>query len=253
MSNKSTVELGIEESKKLRPGSEHYRAYVGPPAHYDYMGATQFSLLFMLGIREEHHVLDLGCGSLRAGRFLIQYLLPNRYFGVEPNDWLWKKAIETEIGQDIIKIKKPKFSKTPSFDIENLSKGRFNFIIAQSIFSHTGNDLFKQALEQSAKSLKPNGQFIFTVLDEKTKAYGNRMRGDQEKGWIYPECVTFEQAQVAELCASFGIHVQRLNWFHPRQSWYRGVLNRRRLLSDNDLNNMGTGKPVLDNRFPTHP
>ena len=62
-----------------------YRTYVGPSEQYDFMGATQFRLLTTLGLREHHSVLDFGCGSLRAGRLLIPYLLPGRYYGLEPN------------------------------------------------------------------------------------------------------------------------------------------------------------------------
>ena len=52
MIDSTPLENDIEHSKQLRAGSEHYRAYVGPPKQYDFMGATQFALLFLLGLRE---------------------------------------------------------------------------------------------------------------------------------------------------------------------------------------------------------
>jgi len=58
---------------------------VGPDADYDLLRALQFRLLCALGLREHHSVLDVGCGSLRAGRLPITYLAPGRYFGIEPN------------------------------------------------------------------------------------------------------------------------------------------------------------------------
>src|ERR1700722_19889133 len=66
----------VEEIAQLRPGDPHYMAYVGPPTHYDFMGATQFRLLCALGLRAHHTLLDFGCGSLRAGRFFLTYLDP---------------------------------------------------------------------------------------------------------------------------------------------------------------------------------
>ncbi|MEM7167233.1 MAG: hypothetical protein AAF581_17355 [Planctomycetota bacterium] len=69
----------------LRAGDPHYRAYVGAPGQYDFMGATQFRLLCTLGLRGHHRLLDFGCGSLRAGRLLMTYLEEGRYHGVEPN------------------------------------------------------------------------------------------------------------------------------------------------------------------------
>src|SRR4051812_31216030 len=62
----------------------YYRLTVGNRTRYDLMGATQFALLFALGLRESHTVCDVGCGSLRAGRLLIPYLEADRYCGIEP-------------------------------------------------------------------------------------------------------------------------------------------------------------------------
>jgi hypothetical protein len=66
-----TRNLTPDEAASLPAGAAHYRAYVGPPDRFDFMSATQFSLLFALGLREVHRVLDFGCGSLRLGRLLI--------------------------------------------------------------------------------------------------------------------------------------------------------------------------------------
>ena len=52
-----------------------YREYVGTSERYDIGGAIQFNLLTTLGLREHHRLLDVGCGSLRAGRLFIPYLL----------------------------------------------------------------------------------------------------------------------------------------------------------------------------------
>ena len=91
----------------LKHGDKHYRAYIGPPLQYDFMGATQFRLLCSLGLRAHHQVLDLGCGSLRAGRFLINYLEPGNYCGIEPNKWLIDEGIKEQVGDSLIVIKKP--------------------------------------------------------------------------------------------------------------------------------------------------
>jgi hypothetical protein len=57
------------------------------------MGATQFRLLTSLGLREHHSVLDFGCRSLREGRLLIPYLLPGRYYGLNPTTGLLKMEL----------------------------------------------------------------------------------------------------------------------------------------------------------------
>src|SRR5262245_8442272 len=121
----------------LNAGDHHYKAYVGPPLQYDFMGETQFQLLCALGLSAEHSLLDFGCCSLRAGLFFIMYLEPGRYCGIDPNKWLIDDAIANQTGQDFIQIKKPRFDYNDQFQVDVFST-RFDFILAQSIFSHTG-------------------------------------------------------------------------------------------------------------------
>ena len=111
-----------------------YKSYVG--GDYDVKGAMQLSLLYSLGLRAEHRLLDIGCGSLRAGRFFIFNLNPEGYTGIEPNTWLIDEAIEKEIGRDVLDIKKPIFVHNDQFDVSGL--GAFDFVLANSIASHTG-------------------------------------------------------------------------------------------------------------------
>ena len=51
-------------------GSHIYRAFVWPAEKYDVVSAMQFNLLTFLGLREYYYLLEIGCGSLRGGRFL---------------------------------------------------------------------------------------------------------------------------------------------------------------------------------------
>src|SRR5687768_2590652 len=84
--------LAIQTPDEARQ-SQEYRTHTGDEELYDVRAALQFNLLTMLGLRDEHYLLDIGCGSLCAGRLLIPYLRPGRYFGIEPMEWLVKKGI----------------------------------------------------------------------------------------------------------------------------------------------------------------
>ena len=99
----------------LRSGAAHYRAYVGPPADYDLIAGQTLGLLFAAGLRETHTLLDLGCGSLRAGRLLIPYLRPGHYYGIEPNRWLVDEGIARELGADLVARKRPTFRYVDDF------------------------------------------------------------------------------------------------------------------------------------------
>jgi SAM-dependent methyltransferase len=204
------------EAAALPPGAAHYRAYVGPPAQYDFMGATQFRLLTSLGLREHHRLLDFGCGSLRAGRLLIPYLLPGRYHGVEPNRWLIEDAIARELGRDLIEVKKPKFRHEDDFSAAHFGV-QFDFILAQSVFSHAGRDIVAKALASFRDCLAEGGLILATFIPP---AMLGKVEESRIEGWIYPECVTYRTNTVMDLISSAGLAGRDLPWFHPRQRWF---------------------------------
>ncbi len=198
----------------LDAGSLHYKAYVGPPNRFDFMGATQFSLLFHMGIRDYHKVLDMGCGSLRLGRLLIPYLRESGYFGIDPNQWLIEDGIKNEIGQDAIDLKKPHFDHNTEFNCEVFEE-KFDFIIAQSIFTHTGPDCFSAFLESSKNSLVSDGIALFTYIPTDDPGFIV-----PANGWHYPECVSFHHDYVENLVLKTGLVGRHIPWFHPASNWY---------------------------------
>jgi hypothetical protein len=94
-----------------------HRAYVGKPDEWDLVAARQVTLLLAAGLRDNHLLADVGCGSLRAGRMLIPYLHPEHYFGVDPNGWLVEEGIEHELGRDLVRIKRPTFRFVDDFSL----------------------------------------------------------------------------------------------------------------------------------------
>jgi cyclopropane fatty-acyl-phospholipid synthase-like methyltransferase len=179
------------------------------------MGATQFRLLTTLGLRETDHLLDFGCGSLRAGRLFLPYLLPGHYYGVEPNQWLLEHAIANEIGQDMIRIKRPSFLHTTDFRVDGFAQ-QFDFILAQSIFSHCGIDLIATALANFKAALAEHGLVLATFIQTETAA----MQEFKGEGWIYPHCVAYNAETILRTARNAGLHAIRIPWFHPRQHWY---------------------------------
>jgi SAM-dependent methyltransferase len=209
-------DLSDEDAKKLPPGAKHYMAYVGPPHQYDLMGASQFALLITLGLRDAHRVLDFGCGSLRLGRLLIPYLARGKYTGLEPNKWLVTDALDRQLGREIVRVKGPHFFYHDDFRADRCG-GHFDFIIAQSIFSHAGADLITIALSSFFSALLDRGLVLLTVLHPGQ----NGVPETSESGWFYPACVAHRPETLACIFANAGFpHFRVLPWFHPRQTWY---------------------------------
>ncbi len=166
----------------LQAGAAHYRAYVGPPEDYDLVAAMTFGLLTTLGLRQHHTLLDIGCGSLRVARLLIPYLNAGGYVGIEPNRWLVEEGITKELGSSLLEIKRPAFHFSDSAKDLN-APARFDFAVAQSIFSHTGPDLLRDWLGRVANLMKPAGALAATFLIGEADP--------TQSGWIYPDCVYY--------------------------------------------------------------
>jgi SAM-dependent methyltransferase len=196
---------------RLKVGDHDYRAFVGPPDQYDLMGATQFSLLYALGLRSDHRLLDIGCGSLRAGRLFIAYLRPGGYAGLEPNKWLVDEAIEKELGRDVLDLKTPTFVHNEQFDISGL--GVFDFIVAQSIASHTGPSMTRRLLRSIREGLTPSGTAVVTFMH-------SRRVDNATEGWSYPDCVLYRRKTIDSWIRGAGLKGVPIAWFHPRQSWW---------------------------------
>ena len=59
-------DMSAEESRALQPGDLHYRAYVGPPDRFDFMGATQFTLICGA------NAFDIVCVSICSAAFDVE-------------------------------------------------------------------------------------------------------------------------------------------------------------------------------------
>lgn len=208
--------------KGLQPGDRHYRAYVGQVANYDVVSAIQFNLMTSLGLREFHRLLDLGCGSLRGGRLFIPYLRPGHYYGIEPNEWLLQEGIAHEIGAELIALKQPRFAHNDDFSLEVFdADASFDFILAQSIFSHAGLTQIRRCLTSARNVLKPCGLLVAN--------FGEREEDQAVDEWVYPGLNFFRWSTLAALCAELGLHCRKLDWPHHLLTWFVVAIDLRRI------------------------
>ncbi len=186
-----------------------FRSFVGPEEKYDLFSAVQFNLLTNLGLREYHSLLDIGCGSLRAGRLFIPYLLRGRYFGIEPQEWLVKEGISKQLGQDMIDLKRPSFVFDDNFSLTRFEQ-KFDFLLAHSIFSHATQAQVRRCMEEAAKVMDDTSLFAATFV-EGEKDY----TGDKWTIWVE---YTFDFIKRTAL--EQGLSVRRLDWPSPDlQQW----------------------------------
>jgi Methyltransferase domain len=197
---------------KVWAGAHDYRAFVGDTQTYDIFSHMQFSLMTLLGLRQEHTLLDIGCGSLRAGKLFVMYLQPDRYFGIEPEQWLVEEGIERELGRELADRKRPRFLFDRNFSCSSFGVA-FDYIIAQSIFSHASLAQIQRCLSQVRASMKDTSLFAASFVE-----------GDDDyagEAWVYPDTIRYRATTIERLAAEAGLACRRLDWFHiGGQAWF---------------------------------
>ncbi len=208
----------VDKGAGLQPGAEHYRAFVGPPEDYDLLSALQIGLLFALGLRESHHLCDVGCGSLRAGRLLMSYLEPGHYWGLEPEEWAVEAGIAEELGQEFVDLHRPQFRFAGDYGVSAFDQS-FDVVLAQSVFSHTYADDAATLLRETSAALAPDGVLVATFYERDARS-AHLPDPAEGSGWSYPGNVAYKWGQFAELASAAGLAIARLDWHHPRQIWF---------------------------------
>jgi hypothetical protein len=132
------------------------QVYVGNvDQNYITVGQLQLELLKMNGCQPASSVLEIGSGCLVAGRPIMQYLMPDRYVGIEPNGWLLE-AVKEGLPDTValIEEKRPLFLDVTDFDAS--AAGRtFDFVISHSILSHAACWQYPLFLASIKKILAP--------------------------------------------------------------------------------------------------
>jgi len=145
----------------------NYKEFVGPVNVYEYHGLLQKELLLCLGLKPYNTVLDVGCGGLRLGRLLIKYLDSSKYTGIEPMKSVLIQAIQKELDNEIIQIKKPKFLIYSDFNFRDNNNSLIpiqDFIIAFDVFFHCGKNQLELFLKNLSKISNNKTKTIVSVM-----------------------------------------------------------------------------------------
>jgi ubiquinone/menaquinone biosynthesis C-methylase UbiE len=200
------VDFDEHIGSELIDGRGH-REYVG--GHWEAIGRLQFQFMIEQGLQPQHVLLDVACGSLRAGVRFIPYLETGHYLGLDINQQLVDIGIEHELGQRLYALKKPELVISDSFEFSRFSK-QPDFAIAQSLFTHLIEPEILLCLRNFRKVAKPNVRFYVTFF-ESDRPFKNPERSDTHVGF----CYTLDQ--MTKMADASGWAVRYIgDWKHPR-------------------------------------
>ena len=147
---------------KLSPRSSTRRAaLVGRPDQWAIQRRFQFDFLTSRDLRPEHRLIDIGCGTLRGGIPLIEYLETGNYTGVEVR----AAALEAgrkELRERGLEHKQPRL--VHATDPRQIEPGApFDFAWAFMVLIHMPDDVVDAYLRFVSQRLTETGEFYANV------------------------------------------------------------------------------------------
>jgi SAM-dependent methyltransferase len=174
--------------------------------HWEEMGQLQSDFLIKQGLKPHHTLLDIGCGTLRGGRFFIRYLNAGNYTGMDIS------AGAIEYGQKLLveeglSDKNPRLlvNKNKDLKFHEFPGEKFDYLLAQSVFTHLKPEHIEECFQCVGNVMKENSIFFFTY------AKNDDFMNHSQKDFRYP--YSFFEG----LSAKYGFEIENhaANYPHP--------------------------------------
>jgi SAM-dependent methyltransferase len=131
----------------------------GLPSDFERMGRAGFELLFAEGLQPNSKLLDVGCGALRVGYWVMRFLDPDSYFGIEVRQDMLRVGLEEVVEPGVVERANARFSHNDEFDFSVFGE-RFDFVFARSIWSHASKTQISAMLASFAATTAPGAVFL---------------------------------------------------------------------------------------------
>lgn len=187
-----------------------HRAFVGGEGKlWDEIAALQLNFLKSEGLQTKHTLVDVACGSLRAGRLFIDYLNEGNYLGIDKEINLIIHGVAEELGIKNFVGKKPEFVVSGNFDFSGFSR-RPDYAIAQSLLTHlTAEDIYR-CFKSLRNFIADEGKFYATFFEVQSPKDNYRVSDAID-------CFFYSREQMSLLAEIAGWNMQYIgDWGHPR-------------------------------------
>lgn len=133
---------------------------------WDEIGQLQLDFLVARGLMPRHRLLDVGCGSLRAGVKLIRYLDPGHYAGIDLHELLLDAGYDIELVNEGLSHKLPRSNLWADGEFDfSWCPMQIDFALAQSVFTSLPLNFLRVCLERLPLFVVPGGKFFVSIFE----------------------------------------------------------------------------------------
>ena len=137
-----------------------HRDIVG--GRWEETGLVQMQLLLAAGLDPQHHLVDIGAGSLRLGCRAVPYLLPNHYWATDLSGALMRRGYDQELA-DKTRLFPDHLIEDANFDLHGLPND-IDFAMAFAVFTHLPLSFLQTALPNIRHKFPRLQKLLFTVF-----------------------------------------------------------------------------------------
>jgi hypothetical protein len=191
-----------------------------PITEFENAGRQQFILLLLAGLEPQSKVVDIGCGILRAGYWLIHFLEAGGYCGVEPHRARVEAGTTSILEPHLRESKQPRFDNNAEFDTGVFGE-TFDFFLAYSIWTHAARPQIRIMLDNFVRDAKPDAVFLTSILPAlwPWQSYGGTSWVGTSHESSVAGCIRHSRAWINDECRRRGLHVRTLGRERHGQTW----------------------------------
>ena len=157
--------MAVERDKMVitkRNNPTHIAKNISSVEQANMRGKEWVKFLCENGLDEDSSVLDYGCGGLRLGKSVIEFVDTNKYVGVDISDFFYTEGIKKYLGEKLVNDKKPKFFVIGSDGFMQDLKGvKFNIIYSTMVATHIPPDELVDYFQKIVQFMDQKSIFLF--------------------------------------------------------------------------------------------
>ena len=121
----------------------------------------QIQFLLSRGLKSEHKLMDIGCGTLRGGIPIIRHLNAGNYYGIEVRNEVLEEG-KKELIEEKLVDKNPVLINFSDFDELGIDES-FDVVFAFSVLIHLNDEIAEKCFAFVSRCMAQNGSFYANV------------------------------------------------------------------------------------------
>ena len=134
---------------------KHHNSYGRPWI----LGKYVFDYLIQNGISKDQKIIDFGCGAGRLGIWLIEFLEPENYFGVDSHKFSLDAFAEYEIPFHDLELKSPRLLCNDKFNFSYFNS-KVDWVVEVFVSHHIPDALIPDIYSNVSSVLKEGGHYL---------------------------------------------------------------------------------------------